>query len=72
MPTALTLHNALYQGSLLSVLAESEWDAAARALQLPSLRLLAEAEGDLNMLRCAVNYIHSRQAGVGIAAVSNQ
>ena len=72
VPTAVTLHNALYQGSLLGVLSESEWSAVAAALQLPNVRSIAGFEGDLNLLRAAISHVHSEQKGIGITAVSHQ
>ena len=72
VPVALTLHNALYQGGMLSVLSADEWAAVAKTLQLRCVRRHADAEGDFNMLQAAVSYMREHQAGVGVTAVSNQ
>ena len=71
-PTALTLHNAYYQGSFLAVLSLDEWRTVSRTLGLPSARSFCELEGDLNLLHAGVAYVRQRQGGVGITAVSTQ
>jgi hypothetical protein len=54
IPVALTLHNALYQGSLLQTLPDSSWDKISAILRLPDVRSAAELEGDFNMLHALV------------------
>ena len=56
MPVALTLHNALYQGSLMETLDAASWAKIEQALQLPCARALTEYEGDFNMLHSVVGY----------------
>lgn len=69
---ALTLHNALYQGSLMETLDASSWEKIEQALQLPCARALTEYEGDFNMLHSVVHYIRHHQRGEGIVGVSHQ
>ena len=45
IPVALTLHNALYQGSLAETLQASEWRDIEMALMLPNSRHYIEFEG---------------------------
>ena len=72
VPVALTLHNALYQGSLLQTLDERTWQKIERILHLPNVRRYTEFEGDFNMLFAVVEYMRRYQNGEGIRAVSHE
>eukprot|EP00966_Prymnesium_polylepis_P285729 6600232-Prymnesium_polylepis.1 len=71
MPVALTLHNALYQGSLLETLSDRSWAKIGRILKLPNVRFYCELEGDFNMLHAVAQYIRHHQNGIGICGVSH-
>ena len=66
----LTVHNALYQGSMLQTLSDSEWRRIAAVTGLPHVRQIVEVEGDFNMLQAVLQYIQQFQGGVGVSTVS--
>ena len=71
IPTAVTLHNAQYQGALLSTLTDNEWELITKTLGLVAAQQTCGLEGDFNMLNAVVQYVRRRQAGEGITAVSH-
>ena len=72
IPVALTLHNALYQGSLMETLDGQSWRDIELGLLLPNTQYYTEFEGDFNMLHSVVKYIRHHQRGVGITGVSHE
>jgi glycogen synthase len=72
IPTAVTLHNAQYQGALLSTLTDNDWELLTKTLGLVAARETCELEGDFNMLHAVVQYVSRWQGGAGITAVSNK
>lgn len=72
IPTCLTLHNALYQGSLMETLDAGTWSAIEKSLQLPHVRRYADFDGDFNMLHAVVEFMRHHQKGEGITGVSNR
>ena len=74
----MTLHNALYQGSLLETLSSYSWEKIERALKLPNARFYCDYEGDFNMLYAVTQYIRHHQngamgpTGCAITGVSHQ
>ena len=72
LPVALTLHNALYQGSLLETLDDHSWAKIESILKLPNARFYTEFEGDFNMLHGVVSYMKRHQRGEGVVGVSHE
>lgn len=74
IPTLITLHNASYQGVILSPFESSHWQAASTIMNLPLefTKRWFQHDGHFNMLKAGVTYIQTRQNGRGICAVSNK
>ena len=72
IPVAVTLHNALYQGSMLETLGPLEWRKIEALLRLPAARFYCDIEGDFNMLHAICDYVRHHQNGRGITGVSHR